>query len=86
LRYGFMDTPDVPRDLALAVPKTAKPIDAMQTSYFVGRNVLTPSKDEGLPFWQDIILIFLQRNAYNPAEFFQIPSNRIVALGGQVVV
>ncbi len=86
LRYGFMDTPDVPRDLALAVPKTDKPIDAMQTSYFVGRNVLTPSKDEGLPFWQDIILIFLQRNAYNPAEFFQIPSNRIVALGGQVVV
>ncbi len=86
LRYGFMDTPDVPRDLALAMPKTGEPINAMQTSYFVGRNVLTPSKDEGLPFWQDIILIFLQRNAYNPAEFFQIPSNRIVALGGQVVV
>ena len=86
LRYGFMDTPDVPHDLALAMPKTGEPINAMQTSYFVGRNVLTPSKDEGLPFWQDIILIFLQRNAYNPAEFFQIPSNRIVALGGQVVV
>jgi KUP system potassium uptake protein len=48
--------------------------------------VLSASKDEGLPFWQDIILIFLQRNAYNPAEFFHIPSNRIVALGGQVVV
>jgi KUP system potassium uptake protein len=31
-------------------------------------------------------MIFLQRNAYNPAEFFQIPSNRFVALGGQVVV
>ena len=86
LRYGFMDTPDVPRDLVRAIPKSEKPVDAMQTSYFVGRNVLTPSKDEGLPFWQDIILIFLQRNAYNPAEFFQIPSNRIVALGGQVVV
>jgi KUP system potassium uptake protein len=52
----------------------------------VGRNVLQASKDEGLPFWQDIILIFLQRNAYNPAEFFNIPSNRIVAIGAQVVV
>jgi KUP system potassium uptake protein len=86
LRYGFMDSPDVPNDLARAIPKNEKPLNEMQTSYFVGRNVLTPSKDEGLPFWQDLILIFLQRNAYNPAEFFHIPSNRIVALGGQVVI
>jgi len=86
LRYGFMDAPDVPQALALAIPEKDKPLNAMTTSYFVGRNVLSASKDEGLPFWQDIILIFLQRNAYNPAEFFNIPSNRIVALGGQVVV
>lgn len=86
LRYGFMDTPDVPAALALAIPDTEKPLSDMMTSYFVGRNVLSASKDEGLPFWQDIILIFLQRNAYNPAEFFHIPSNRIIALGAQVVV
>lgn len=86
LRYGFMDAPDVPVDLAAAIPADQKPLEPMQTSYFVGRNVLLPSSDEGLPFWQDIILIFLQRNAYNPAEFFQIPSNRIIALGGQVVI
>lgn len=86
LRYGFMDTPDVPSAVALAIPKSDKPLNQMMTSYFVGRNVLQASKDEGLPFWQDIILIFLQRNAYNPAEFFNIPSNRIVAIGAQVVV
>ena len=86
LRYGFMDTPDVPSALALAIEKNDKPLNEMSTSYFVGRNVLQASKDEGLPFWQDLILIFLQRNAYNPAEFFNIPSNRIVALGAQVVV
>ena len=86
LRYGFMDTPDVPQALASAIPKTDASLVEMATSYFVGRNVLSASKDEGLPFWQDLILIFLQRNAYNPAEFFRIPSNRIVALGTQVVV
>lgn len=86
LRYGFMDTPDVPHDLAQALPKSEPALQAMTTSYFIGRNVLAASKDEGLPFWQDMILIFLQRNAYNPAEFFKIPSNRIVALGAQVVV
>lgn len=86
IRYGFMDAPDVPQALARAIPKSDVALDDMTTSYFVGRSVLSASKDEGLPFWQDIILIFLQRNAYNPAEFFNIPSNRIVALGGQVVV
>ncbi|MEY3658585.1 MAG: hypothetical protein RL425_1346 [Pseudomonadota bacterium] len=86
LRYGFMDKTDVPSALALAIPKTDKPLVEMMTSYFLGRNVLSASKDEGLPFWQDIILIFLQRSAYNPAEFFHIPSNRIVAIGAQVVV
>ncbi len=86
LRYGFMDTPDVPADLAQALPAGEPPLDPMATSYFVGRNVLAASRDEGLPLWQDLILIFLQRNAYNPAEFFHIPSNRIVALGAQLVV
>jgi len=86
LRYGFMDTPNVPADLAFAIPKNDTPLHAIMTSYFVGRNMLQASKDEGLPFWQDIILIFLQRNAYNPAEFFNIPSNQIVAIGAQVVV
>lgn len=86
IRYGFMDAPDVPQALARAIPKSDVALDDMTTSYFVGRSVLSASKDEGLPFWQDFILIFLQRNAFNPAEFFNIPSNRIVALGGQVVV
>jgi len=86
LKYGFMETPDVPNDLALAIPVKDVPLDYMMTSYFMGKSVLSASKDEGLPFWQDIILIFLQRNAYNPAEFFGIPSNRIVALGAQVVI
>ena len=86
LRYGFMDTPDVPSDLAIAIPKNDKPLNEIMTSYFVGRNMLQASKDEGLPFWQDVILIFLQRNAYNPAEFFNIPCNQIVAIGAQVVV
>lgn len=86
LKYGFMETPDVPSDLALAIPKNDAPLEYMTTSYFMGKSVLSASKDEGLPLWQDLILIFLQRNAYNPAEFFGIPSNRIVALGGQVVI
>jgi KUP system potassium uptake protein len=80
LRYGFMDNPDVPHDLNLGDCQKER------VSFYIGRNSLRASRDEGLPFWQDIILIFLQRNAADPTDFFQIPANRVVELGVQVVV
>ena len=37
LRYGFMEQPDVPRDL-LPLADKGVPFDPMRTSYFIGRN------------------------------------------------
>ena len=37
LHYGFMEQPDVPRDLAPLADKGV-PFDPMRTSYFIGRN------------------------------------------------
>jgi KUP system potassium uptake protein len=86
LRYGFMDSPDVPRDLGMCEGASHHLGDPMRTSYYIGRNSLRASRDEGLPFWQDMILIFLQKNAADPTDFFHIPPNRVVELGVQVVV
>lgn len=86
LRFGFMDTPDVPAALGLAEGRISPFGTPMKTSYYIGRNSLRASRDEGLPYWQDQILIFLQRNAADPTDFFQIPAGRVVELGVQVVV
>jgi KUP system potassium uptake protein len=86
LRYGFMETPNVAQDMGLDVKSKASLANPMTASFFIGRNTLRASADEGLPLWQDQILIFLQRNASNPTEFFQIPANRVVELGVQVVI
>lgn len=86
LRYGFMDSPDVPAALGLTEGQTSPFGTPMKTSYYIGRNSLRASRDEGLPHWQDQILIFLQRNAADPTDFFQIPAGRVVELGVQVVV
>ncbi len=80
IAYGFMETPDIPRDLAGVTEGVDK------ASYFIGRNSLRASADQGLPLWQDHILIFLQRNAADPTDFFQVPPNRVVELGSQVVI
>ena len=86
LAYGFMDQPDVPRDLDLDCKARGNAINPLAISFFIGRNTLRASATEGLPLWQDQILLFLQHNAADPTDFFNIPANRVVELGSQVTV
>jgi len=86
LNYGFMENPDVPRDLAFALRHGEDKLEPMQTSYFIGRSTLRPSKHSGMPFWQDLLFIFLYRNASDPTDFFRIPPNRVVELGSQTTI
>lgn len=86
LNYGFMESPDVPRDLAFALRYGENKLEPMQTSYFIGRSTLRPSKHSGMPFWQDLLFIFLYRNASDPTDFFRIPPNRVVELGSQTTI
>lgn len=86
LTYGFMESPDVPNDLSSALAIRETPLEPLQTSYFIGRSTLRPSKNSGMPFWQDLLFIFLYRNAADPTDFFRIPPNRVVELGSQMTI
>ena len=86
LKYGFMETPDVPHDLALPESAGGLAIDPMRTSYFIGRNTLKASAEEGMPLWQDRIFMFMQRNASDPTDFLRIPPGKVLELGEQVTV
>lgn len=86
LNYGFMEKPDVPGDLAARRGGAGTTINPMTTSYFIGRNTLKPSADEGMPLWQDSIFMFLQRNASDPTDFLGIPPGKVLELGEQVTV
>ncbi|OYY70614.1 potassium transporter Kup [Sphingomonas sp. 28-63-12] len=81
LTYGFMETPDVPQDLTSELA-----ITPLKTSYFIGRNTLKASAEEGMPLWQDRIFMFLQRNASDPTDFLRIPPGKVLELGEQVTV
>jgi KUP system potassium uptake protein len=86
LKYGFMEAPDVPRDLGIGGKGEKKGLDPMQTSFFIGRNTLKPDAEKGMPPWQDRIFMFLQRNASDPTDFLRIPPGKVVELGEQVTV
>jgi KUP system potassium uptake protein len=89
LRYGFMESPNVPKTLNLCRKQGLK-FDIMSTSFFLGRRSIVPdtapSGRAGMPLWQDHLFIFLMKNAANPTDFFKIPPGRVVELGTQVTV
>ncbi|MET3761755.1 potassium transporter Kup [Sphingomonas sp. UYEF23] len=86
LTYGFMESPDVPRDLGLEAVSHKKSLNPAKTSYFIGRNTIKPAADQGMPLWQDRIFMFLQRNASDPTDFLKIPPGKVLELGEQVTV
>ena len=86
LTYGFMESPDVPRDLGLEQLGARKLLNPAKTSYFIGRNTLKPAANQGMPLWQDRIFMFLQRNASDPTDFLRIPPGKVLELGEQVTV
>jgi KUP system potassium uptake protein len=83
LAFGFMETPNVAKGMALARAQGVK-FDIMRTSFFLSRRTLLPRRAAGLGHLLDILFVFLNRNAVRTADFFQIPPSRVVELGAQV--
>jgi KUP system potassium uptake protein len=85
LRYGFMETPNIPRALA-ACRKLGLIIDLMSTSFFLGRKTVVASPRKGLGHLQDRLFILLAKNSADPTDFFHIPPGRVLEMGAQVTV
>ncbi|WP_426434402.1 potassium transporter Kup [Bradyrhizobium genosp. P] len=85
LRFGFMESPNVPKALAVA-RKLGWQFDIMATSFFVSRRSLKPSAQSGMPQWQDHLFIAMSRSANDATDYFQIPTGRVVEVGTQVTI
>jgi KUP system potassium uptake protein len=85
LRFGYMETPNIPRALAIA-RKLGWQFDIMSTSFFLSRRSIRPATHSGMPRWQDRLFITLARSANDATDYFQIPTDRVVEVGTQVTV
>ena len=83
IHYGFLEEPDIPRVLALCRVGGFR-FNLMDTSFFVGREKIVAKRSPAmlLPFKK--LFVLLTDVALDATEFFRIPVNRIVELGGQV--
>jgi KUP system potassium uptake protein len=85
LRYGFMESPNVPRALE-DLRGRGVDYDPMQVSYFLGREVLVRAMAPKLSIWRLWLFLVMARNAVSATEFFRIPSDRVVELGVRIAI
>jgi len=83
--YGFMQHPHVPR-LLERCSLHGLHFDMMDTSFFVGRVTIVPEKSSRFGAIRCKLFEAMHRNALAATEFFRIPPNRVIELGGQVEI
>jgi KUP system potassium uptake protein len=86
VRYGFMETPDVPLALMRACDHGPITFDPMDTTYFASRESLVVRARRGMPVWRDKLFAVMHRNAAPATDFFRIPGTRLVELGAPVEI
>ncbi len=85
VHYGFKNDPDLPRALQLMHGRGCE-LEPMSTSYFLSRDVVTPSLASGMAPWREKLFAQMHHNASGAADFLHLPSNAVVELGSKVEI
>jgi KUP system potassium uptake protein len=87
VRYGFMNEPDIARALEIAGTLGLE-FEMMSTSFFLSRETVVPVSElpSGMAFWREKLFAMMARNAGNAADYFKLPTNRVIELGTKVEI
>jgi KUP system potassium uptake protein len=83
--YGFKDEPDIPEVLNLC-GELGMPFEMMETSFFIARKSVISTPGQGMMPWREHLFATMSRNARDAADYFRIPTNRVIELGTQVEI
>ena len=85
IRYGFMESPDIPGALELCKGHGER-FDMMETTFYLSRETIVPSMARGMTPIRARLFAVMSKNATSASDFFHIPTNRVVELGTQLVI
>ena len=81
--YGFVETPNVPKLLELALAEGIE-VDPETVTFVMGRETLLATRRAGMSLWRESLFAVMSRNAQRAAAFFGIPSERVLEVGAQI--
>jgi KUP system potassium uptake protein len=82
-RFGFMETPDVTEAIRGARQRGLR-IDEAECTYFVGWHLVRAKPRSGLAGLKAEVFAYLQRRSTQAAEFFRMPTKRVVMLATEI--
>ena len=83
VRYGFMEQPNVPEALALAIARgQIANVDLESSVYYTGHEtIIAAGRRPGLTRWREALFAFMHHNAQRPGAYFKIPAAQIMEIG-----
>lgn len=81
--YGYMEQPNMAEISELSL-STVLPLPLEECTFYLGRETILAApreQDRVMRPWRRELFIFLSRNAWNAATFFNIPTSRVVEIG-----
>lgn len=84
VHFGFREEPDLTRALESAADFGIE-LDAMTTTFFVARSTVIDGPG-GLSAWRCGLYAWMTRQSEGAASYFNLPPNRVVELGTQVML
>jgi KUP system potassium uptake protein len=83
LNFGFMEHPDVPKALELAVGRSQiAPCDPEHVTYYTGHETIIPTgRRRGMARWRKRVFAFMHHNAQRAGAYFKIPTAQIMEIG-----
>ncbi len=85
VRYGFMESPDVPAILEQCKHHGER-FDMMETTFYLSRETIVPSMTKRMSQVRARLFAVMSKNATSASDFFNIPTNRVVELGTQLII
>ena len=84
--YGYMEEPNIPGVLAEASQRELNLGDPDDITYFLGRETIIATHQEGMALWREKLFALMSRNATTATAYFGIPPDRVVELGEQIEI
>jgi len=83
--FGFMDRPDVSQTLDLC-KACGFEFHLLETSFFLSRSTVIPTPGTGMMLWREKLFAAMARNARTAADYYNIPTDRVIELGTKIVI
>jgi len=86
LKFGYMETPDVPAALARVVLPNGQAIDPEAVTFMLSKETIVLKEKSALGRLRGSIFIALSKTTLSAAHFFNLPAGRVLELGAQVCI